>query len=80
MYKAEDRKRVNFMISKHLLVELDQLVPERKRSDFINDALEKAIIHYGRKKACEEMDKLAASHKIRMSTAEFMKLKNYGRL
>lgn len=76
------RKRVNFMVNEAVLAEIKSLVPSGEMSDFVNDALEKAMIDFSRRKACEEMDKLAeiiSKKGIRMSTEEFIKLKNYGR-
>lgn len=79
MHKAEERKRVNFMINKWILTRMNEFIPARKMSDFVNEALEEAIGQFSRKKAIEGMDQLASSHKFRMSTEEFIKLKNYGR-
>lgn len=67
------------MVNKWILTRMNELIPARKMSDFVNEALEEAIKHFGRKKAIEGMDKLASGHKFRMSTEEFIKLKNYGR-
>lgn len=50
-----------------------------KRSDFVNQALEEAINSCLRKKAAESMDVLAQQNDLRMSTGEFVKLKNCGR-
>jgi hypothetical protein len=77
-----ERKRVNFMINKAILAEIRTLVPSGEMSDFVNEALEKAMIQFSRIKASEGMDKLAeilSKKGVRMSTEEFIKLKNYGR-
>lgn len=82
MRKAEDRKRVNIMVNRWIWTEIAELVPQRKMSDFVNEALEKAITDFSRRKAGEEMSKLAEVMRkkgVRMSTEEFIKLKNYGR-
>lgn len=80
MQKTEERKKVNFMVNKQILLRMDQLIPERKKSDFVNEVLEEAIKDFGRKKASDGMDALARAHKMRMSTEEFVRLKNYGRI
>ena len=77
--KKEERKKTNFMVSKSLLVEIKQYVPEGQRSDFVNEALEEAVSLFKRKKACEEMEKLRQEMGVTMPTEEFIKLKNYGR-
>lgn len=82
MFKTEERKRVNIMINKRILQQMSELVPARKMSDFVNEALERAIEDFSMRKASEGMDKLAEIFKkegVRMSTKEFIKLKNYGR-
>lgn len=75
----EERKRTNFMINVQILGQIEKIVPQRKRSDFVNQALEEAINSCLRKKAVESMDVLAKQNDLRMSTEEFVKLKNYGR-
>ena len=70
------------MVNKWIWTQIAELVPSRKMSDFVNEALEKAITDFSRAKAVEGMNKLAAIMKqkgVRMSTEEFIKLKNYGR-
>lgn len=79
MAQTKNRKKVNFMIDKNILVRIVELLPAGKRSDFVNEALTDAIIHYGRKRASDEMDKLREKMKLRMTTKEIIKLKNYGR-
>lgn len=79
MATTTDRKKVNYMIDRDVFNKIEQYVPAGKRSDFVNEALNEAIIQYGRRKASEEMDKLRKKAKISMTTEEFIKLKNYGR-
>lgn len=67
------------MISKEILKNLHQAIPAGQRSDFVNKALDEALIDYGRRKASEEMDKLREKWKLKLSTKEMIKLKNYGR-
>lgn len=70
------------MVDKAILADIRSLVPSGGMSDFINEALEKAIEDFSMRKACEGMDKLAeiiSKKGVRMSTEEFIKLKNYGR-
>lgn len=73
------RIKVNFMVDAQLLKALSHYVPNGGKSDFLNEILEKALIHYKRKKAFQAMDELREREKLRLSTAEFIKLKNYGR-
>ena len=79
MRKTLDRKKVNFMINRETLMQFYQLIPAGERSDFLNVSLKEAIINYGRRKASEEIDKLAKVLNLKMSTREIIKLKNYGR-
>lgn len=79
MAQTKNRKKVNFMIDKNILVRIEELLPAGKRSDFVNEALNESIIQYGRKKASEAMDEWASRNKLRLTTAEIIKLKNYGR-
>ena len=79
MHKFSERKKVNFMVNKELLYKIQAIIPAGERSDFVNQALDDAIVKYGRIKASRAMDEFAKSHKISMSTEEFIKLKNYGR-
>ncbi|MBI2634523.1 hypothetical protein HYW82_02540 [Candidatus Peregrinibacteria bacterium] len=82
MAHTADRKKVNFMIDRCILVKMEKLIPPGQRSDFVNKALDEAIVQFGRRKASEGMDKLAkelAAEGFTMSTEEFIRLKNYGR-
>lgn len=79
MHKTEERKRVNFMINKWILTRMNELVPSRKMSDFVNEALEEAIENFARRKAVEGIAELRVKNRIKMTTEEMIKLKNYGR-
>lgn len=74
-----DREKINFMISRPLIVEMKALIPQGERSDFINEILQEALVNYGRRKASEAMDAFRNKYKLRMTTAEIIRLKNYGR-
>lgn len=76
MKKHSNREKVNFMISKEILVQFRQLIPSGERSDFVNDALEDAIIDYGRRKASEAMDKIAMESGRKFSTKDFLKTRH----
>lgn len=79
MRKILDRKKVNFMIDQTTLKQLYQLIPAGERSNFVNESLKESIIKYGRRKAAEEMDKLADIG-LNLSTKEFLKLRHNGLL
>lgn len=73
------RSKVNFMVNKDIFIEIKTWIPSGERSDFVNDALQEAIFRYKRKSASAMIDGLREKAKIRMSTAEMIKRKNYGR-
>lgn len=79
MAKKEKRKKTNFMVNEDLLVEIKQYIPDGERSDFVNEALEGAIELFRRKKAVEEMDRIRNEDPVKITTEEFIRLKNYGR-
>ncbi len=79
MLQIQERKKVNFMINQQILIKLEDAVPSGKRSDFVNQALEEALIHYSRKKAIEGMDILGKKIKLKITDKEIKKLRNYGR-
>ncbi|MEK7672900.1 MAG: hypothetical protein AAB373_03375 [Patescibacteria group bacterium] len=79
MAKTLERKKVNFMISKDILLEFNELIPPGERSNFMNSTLENALIQFSRRKASEEMDKLAAGN-LKISTKEFLKTRHDGLL
>lgn len=74
-----ERKKVNFMVDKQLLLELERLVPAGKRSDFVNDSLDCFLSKEKKKIAGEGMRKLAKKMKLNMSMDEVRNLKDYGR-
>ena len=74
-----DREKVNFMISKPVLLNLKSLIPAGERSDFVDDALDAALLQFQRKKAIEGMDAFRKKYKLTMTTAEILRLRNYGR-
>lgn len=73
------RKKVNFMINQEILEMLKKWIPAGDRSDFVNGALEEAVRRYRREKAFQLIDELREKSKLKMSTSEMIKLKNYGR-
>lgn len=73
------RKKVNFMINQEVLEMLKKWIPAGDRSNFANGALEEAVRRYVREKAFQLIDELREKSKLKMSTAEMIKLKNYGR-
>lgn len=73
------RERVNFMVDHGTICELREWIPEGERSDFINEALENALVAFKRRKAFQGMDELRKRAKIRMSDKEIRKYRNYGR-
>lgn len=77
--KIPPRKKVNFMIKEDLLEGMKFFIPQGERSDFVNGTLEEALKDFARKKASAAMDELREKANIRMSTKEFIRLKNYGR-
>lgn len=80
MLKTKDRQKVNFMIRRQTIIQLNKLIPKGKKSDFVNGALEEALIQHARRTASEEIDKLREMADLKVSTREFIKCKNYGRL
>lgn len=77
--KESKREKINFMLNRDILVELKQWIPAGERSDFVNGALQGAIIQFKRERAFKAMDELREKAKIKMTTKEFIRLKNYGR-
>ncbi len=77
--KENKREKINFMLNKGVLIELKHWIPAGDRSNFVNGALEKAILQFKREKAFKAMDELREKAKIRMTDAEIIRFKNYGR-
>ena len=73
------RKKVNFMVNEDIIAAIKFYIPEGERSDFVNETFEEALRDIARKKAFEAMDSLRKTAKIKMTTGEFIRLKNYGR-
>ena len=80
MAKKIDRKKVNFMVSKEILLQLNQIVPSGQRSNFINRALKEALTRYSRGKALQELDKIANSGEFKLSAKKFLKTRHEGLL
>ena len=62
-----------------ILVDQDGYTLDGKRSDAINKMIKESMMTFRNKKAAEGMNKLRKSANIKMTTKEFIKLKNYGR-
>jgi len=77
--KISSRKKVNFMVEKTVLKQLMLWIPAGDRSDFVNNVLGEALRAAARRKALEGIDALRDKYKIKMTTAEMIRLKNYGR-
>lgn len=73
------RKKVNFMVCTDLLEAMKFFIPDGEKSNFVNNALEEALKDFSRKKASEMMDELREQANIKLTTAQIIKLKNYGR-
>lgn len=67
------------MIGHDILVEITKWIPAGERSNFVNGALEKELLHYRREKAFEAMDELRIKAKLKMTDKEIIRRKNYGR-
>ncbi len=67
------------MINRETLMRFYQLIPSGERSDFLNDTLKERLIKYARSKASQQIDKFRKEWKLKLSTKEIIKLKNYGR-
>ena len=74
-----DREKINFMMSRPVVMQLKKLIPAGERSDFVNTAMEAALLRFQRQKAIEGMEAFRKKYKLRMTTAEIIRLKNYGR-
>lgn len=77
--KGKKRKKTNYMIGHDILVEITKWIPAGERSNFVNGALEDAIRRYKREKAFQMIDELREKAKIRMTTSQMIRRKNYGR-
>lgn len=71
---------MNFMLEANVADDLQELIPSGERSDFINEALEKALHQLSREKAFEEGTILKEKLKIKLgSNEELLKKIRYGR-
>lgn len=77
--KISKRKRVNFMVDEEILKHLNEHCHSGDRSDYVNRALEESIKLENRRKAFELSEAFIKKHRIKMTTAEIIKAKNYGR-
>lgn len=67
------------MIDEEILKQLNEHCHAGDRSDYVNQALEESIKAANRKKAFELSEHFIKKHRIKMTTAEIIRLKNYGR-
>ena len=67
------------MVDLRLLEDLQIFVPAGKRSDFINEAVEEALLRFRRNKAGEGIMKIRKAAKLKLSTEEILKCRDYGR-
>lgn len=80
MKNPDSKKRVNFTISISVIHELESLIPAGDRSDFVNNAIEEALIQYGRERAAKALKQARKKLKLNLSTEEILKDIRYGRL
>ena len=73
------RTKTNYMIDDELLVQITTWIPAGERSDFVNEALERALLQRRREKAFKAMDELRLKAKIKITDKAITRLKNYGR-
>ncbi len=63
-----------------VLEQMKSLIPAGERSDFVNEAMEKALIQFGRQKAFDEGTKLKEKLNLKIgSDEELLKKIRYGR-
>lgn len=67
------------MINYEIMETFKEFVPEGKRSDFINNALDEALKNLKNQIAFDEMEKMRLENPISMTTEEIIEAKNYGR-
>lgn len=77
--KSAKRKKVNFMIGEDVLVKLNTWILPGQRSDFVNGAIEDAVVKLCRQKAMEGMDEFRKKNKWRMTNDQIRKAREYGR-
>ncbi len=70
---ATKRKKVNFMVDEGILERVEAIIPSGERSDFVNHAMEQALIVYGRKKAFEFFQELPKKGKKKWTSDNIVK-------
>ncbi len=66
----EQRKRLNFMVDPFIAMELTQMIPSGQRSEFVNKAIEKALVQFSREKAYEETKELREKLNLKIGSDE----------
>ncbi len=79
MLTLSKRKKTNFMIDIHVLQEIKEFIPDGERSDFLNYSIQRGLEDFRNKVAFEGIREMRKKAKLKMTTEEFIKLKNYGR-
>ena len=80
MLKEDPRRhKVNFMLKQYVLQDLKQSVPSGQRSDFVNKAIEQALVREKRMQAFHSLDEIKKAKSARLSTEELIQMKNEGR-
>jgi hypothetical protein len=75
------RKRLNFMVDPSVAEELNQLIPTGNRSNFVNNAIEQALVRFSREKAYEETQQLREKLNLKIGSDEKLyKIIREGRL
>lgn len=77
--KPAKRKKVNFMIGEDVLVKMQMWIPAGERSDFVNSAIDDAMVKFCRKKAMDAMDEFREKNKWKMTDEQIRKARKYGR-
>lgn len=75
------RKRLNFMVDHSVAQELNETIPSGERSDFVNMAIDQALIRFSREKAYEETTQLREKLNLKIGSDEKLyKIIREGRL
>ena len=78
---TSQRKRVNFMVDTWIAAELSQTIPSGERSEFVSQAIEKALAQFSREKAYEESKYLRENLNLKIGSDEKLyKIVHEGRL
>ncbi len=67
-----DREKVNFMISKPVLLQLKEWIPAGERSDFVNEAMQSAMDKIRLQKFSEGLDALRGKSKKTFTNKEIL--------